>query len=136
MKKISFAFLAMLFIPHAAFSQVMFHQPENSVYDNIPVGQRVFPLPVDIYQLKGIQAKHRVDVFATFNKKEKISALLAEMKAAQKSNTLGAIPMVFKTDADEEFTTVLLLQNIKVLYVPAISSNFALDYPEAGGEIK
>jgi hypothetical protein len=136
MKKTLFVLLAIFIMPQIVLSQTGFHQPDISVYDNIPLGYRVFPLPVDIYKLKGLQAKHRIDVFATFNKKEKISALLAEMKSAKKNEMLGTIPMVFKTDADEEFITILLLQNIQVLYIPSISSDYALDYPEIGVEAK
>jgi len=136
MKKLIFTLLAAVFVPQIAHAQVMFAQSGGSAYDNVPNGYRVFPLPLEIYKLKGIQKEHRVDVFATFNKKGKISALMAEMKAAQKSETLGAVPLIFKTDADDEFVTVLLLQNIKVLYIPAFSSTYANDYPEAGVEIK
>lgn len=137
MKKMILGVLAMIVMPHIVFAQGMYlKERSGSVYDSIPNGYRVFSLPLEICKLKGIQQDHRVDVFATFKKKEKISALLGEMRAAQKSETLGAIPLVFKTDADEEYFTILLMQNIKVLYVPVISSDYALDYPEIGVEAK
>ena len=139
MRKSMFILAAMIFIPQIVFSQGMYlGDRSTSVYDSIPNGYRVFPLPIDSYQLKGISREnHRVDVFATYNKQGKISALLAELKSAQKIPALGSIPLVFKTDADDEFITVLLLQNIKVLYTPGISaqaSDFAWsEYKQTNG---
>ena len=128
-KKTFFLLLTATFlIPQLGFSQVMFRQPRgNSVYDSIPSGYRVFPLPVELDQLKGIQEQQRIDVYATYSKKGKISAFLAEMKTAQKGDTPGSIPLIFKTDGDEDVKTILLLQNVEILYVPQPSQS-ASDY--------
>jgi len=123
MKKILLILAFLVSTPHIASSQVMFAKPDGvSIWETIPKGYRVFPLPVETYQLKGVGKETRLDIFATFSKKEKISALLATMKDAQKGETLGTMPLVLKTDGDEEFATVLLLQNVKVLYSPPVST--------------
>lgn len=142
MRKLVFIFTTMFFMPHVVFSQGMYVGDRSaSVYDSIPNGYRVFPLPIDSYQLKGISREnHRVDLYATLNKQGKISAVLAELKSAQKNSALGVTPLVFRTDADDEFITVLLLQNVKVFFAPiisAITGDFAWgEYKQTDGSAK